>query len=129
MPKVYDGTPSYHFRVVLDSLDTQSGNIVPFLVLADDDLAAEKDFEDWKNENVLKTDVAGHFYLRLFVHDDGCVIDWKECPSMYEYIGRSCVFVVVEEPLRKREGDEYQLIIIVNLINGKRAGDKCVLMP
>lgn len=86
MPKVYDGTPSYHFRVVLDSLDTQSGNIVPFLVLADDDLAAEKDFEDWKNENVLKTDVAGHFYLRLFVHDDGCVIDWKECPSMYEYI-------------------------------------------
>ena len=85
MPKVYEGTPTYHFRVVLDSLDTQTGNIVPAFVLADDDLSAVMNYEDWKSENKLKTDVAGHFYLRLFVHDEGCVIDWKECPSMYEY--------------------------------------------
>ena len=85
LPRVKGGTAPYHFRVVLDSLDTALNELVPAFVLADDDDTSKKDYEAWVTENILKTDVAGHFFLRIFVHDEGCVIDWIECPSMYEY--------------------------------------------
>ena len=38
------------------------------------------------------------------------------------------MFVVVEQPLRKRQGDKHQLVVIIDLVHGKRTGDEGVLM-
>ena len=42
--------------------------------------------------------------------------------------GSSRIFVIAEETLRHRQGDEHQLIVILNLVNGKSSGNESMLM-
>lgn len=48
--------------------------------------SSTEDYENWYDTCHFPTNVAGHFLIRSFVHDNGCVTDWIENKSGVEYV-------------------------------------------
>ncbi|MBQ7631696.1 MAG: T9SS type A sorting domain-containing protein [Paludibacteraceae bacterium] len=86
MPTILDGTPTYHYRITLDSLDATTQAIKKTTVLADDDDASYPTYALWQAIDTLPTNQTGLFALHFYAHDEGCFLDWKECPNTYKYI-------------------------------------------
>ena len=38
------------------------------------------------------------------------------------------MFVIFEEPLGERQGDEHELVVVLDLVDGERAGDESMLV-
>lgn len=43
-------------------------------------------YDHWFDTCKVPTNVAGHYLIRSFVHDNGCVTDWKENKPGFEYV-------------------------------------------
>lgn len=72
----------YTYQVVVFEID-DNGDEIPL-----DTVLKEKgtsDYKTWYDTCHFKTDVAGHYMIRSYVHDNGCYTDWKENLPGIEY--------------------------------------------
>ncbi|MBR0194708.1 MAG: PKD domain-containing protein [Paludibacteraceae bacterium] len=72
----------YHYLVVRYEL-TPTDTIVKDTLLDD---ANSVQYEAWFNTDTIPTNEPGHYIIRSYVHDDGCVQDWLENKAGLEYI-------------------------------------------
>ena len=72
----------YHYQVI--RYEVTANDTVPKDTLLFD--ANSKQYEAWYLKDTLPTNEPGHYIVRSYVHDEGCVQDWLENKSGYEYI-------------------------------------------
>ena len=72
----------YHYQVI--RYEVTVTDTVPKDTLLKD--AGSAQYEAWYNKDTLPTNEPGHYIVRSFVHDEGCVRDWLENKSGFEYI-------------------------------------------
>ena len=66
------GWTNHYYTVVQYGFDSNNDTIVLDTLLND---VLRNDYSTWYNSYQVPTDSAGRFFLRSFVHDDGCVLD------------------------------------------------------
>lgn len=77
-------TPNnYHILVVMDSISL-AGDTVRMDTLLDDATSAA--FQAWMSTATVLVDKPGHYFIRRYAHDEGCVEDWVMSPAGYEYV-------------------------------------------
>lgn len=72
----------YHYQVI--RYEVTASDTVPKDTLLKD--AGTPQYEIWYNTDTLPTDEPGHYIIRSYVHDEGCVQDWLENKAGFEYI-------------------------------------------
>jgi hypothetical protein len=72
----------YTYQVILFEID-DNGNEIPLDTLLKE--KGTKDYQNWYDTCHFKTNVAGHYMIRSYVHDNGCYTDWKENLPGIEY--------------------------------------------
>ena len=72
---------TYHYRVI--RYEITATDTVPVDTLLMD--ADEGSYVTWFYNGEIPTNQVGHFWVRSFVHDEGCVQDWKENPTGFDY--------------------------------------------
>lgn len=77
------GDGDYAYKVERHSIDdAQQDTTVIDTILFNANSAT---FKNWFKTYLLPTDTSGHFIIRAYVHDNGCVTDWLEMPHGVEY--------------------------------------------
>jgi hypothetical protein len=71
----------YHYLVI--RYEVTPTDTLPMDTLLND--VGSVQYEAWYQQDTLPTDDPGHYLIRSFVHDDGCVQDWLENKSGFEY--------------------------------------------
>ena len=71
----------YHYMVVRYGIVANDTVPLDTVVIAD----TQTEYDNWFNNYVMKTDSAGEFFLREFVHDDGCIKDWIPAEGQFPY--------------------------------------------
>ena len=75
------GDDDHHYQVLRYQV-TETDTVVIDTMLAD---APKSDYLHWFDTCLIPTDTAGHFFIRSFVHDNGCATDWRENKTGLEY--------------------------------------------
>lgn len=76
------GDGDYHYQIVLFKHD--GTDFVPVDTLLEDATPAE--FATWYKTAMVPTYEAGHYLMRGYVHDNGCVLDWMENQTGFEFV-------------------------------------------
>lgn len=81
------GTGDYHYKVELWEI---AGTDTTYVRTIKNDMDKEDmtstEYTEWFRNFYIPTDVAGHFLLRSFVHDNGCVPGWIENKLGFEFV-------------------------------------------
>ena len=75
------GNGDYHYEVIRYSI-TGTDTLLVDTMLAD---CGKADYLNWFDTCKVPTNVPGHYIVRSFVHDNGCMTDWLENKSGFEY--------------------------------------------
>ena len=78
-----DGWENKFYTVVLYGYNAGGDTIVIDTVRTE---CTEAEYLSWFSTAAVRTDTAGTFFMRSFVHDDGCVKDWMPNSGSFEYI-------------------------------------------
>ena len=71
----------YHYEVIRYRI-TDTDTLLVDTMLAD---CGKGDYITWYDTCKVPTDVPGHYIVRSYVHDNGCMTDWLENKSGFEY--------------------------------------------
>ena len=78
------GDGDYHYKVEFYSIDETNGDTTLINTILTD--ATKSEYGTWYEDFVIPTDKSGHFLIRSFVHDNGCVTDWIENLPGFEFV-------------------------------------------
>lgn len=74
---------NYHYKVDLFMIDDSTGDTIFLRSMLDD--ATPEQYEHWFDTCKVPTKESGHFIMRSYVHDEGCVTDWVENKTGFEF--------------------------------------------
>ncbi len=74
----------YHYKVEFYSIDDENNDTTLISTLLSD--ASTSEYRSWVENFIIPTDKAGHFLIRSWVHDNGCVTDWIENKPGFEFV-------------------------------------------
>ena len=74
----------YHYKVEFYSIDVENNDTTLISTLLSD--ASTSEYRSWVENFIIPTDKAGHFLIRSWVHDNGCVTDWIENKPGFEFV-------------------------------------------
>ena len=78
------GGGDYHYKVEFYSIDDENNDTTLISTLLSD--ASTSEYRSWVENFIIPTDKAGHFLIRSWVHDNGCVTDWIENKPGFEFV-------------------------------------------
>ena len=74
----------YHYMVVRDAIDDSTNDTTRLEVILPD--ATWDEYKNWFDNYQIRTNYSGHYLIRSFVHDEGCIQDWIENAPGFEYL-------------------------------------------
>ena len=75
------GNGDYHYEVLRYRI-TDTDTVLIDTMLPD---CGHDDYRNWFDTCKVPTDEAGHYIVRSYVHDNGCMTDWRENKTGFEY--------------------------------------------